>query len=149
MVDIVPYHHKYLEEVCQLIKKDLSEPYSKYVYRYFVHQWPEYNFVALLDGQMVGAVISKQDIHRGQSLRGYIAMLAVKDSHRGKGIATLLTKASLNVMIEKGAQEIVLETEVDNDAAMSFYERLGFCRYKRLYRYYLNGTDAFRYILYP
>lgn len=76
-------------------------------------------------------------------------MLAIVKEYRGQGIATKLTQASLDVMKNRGAQEIVLETEVDNEAAMSFYERLGFCRYKRLYRYYLNGTDAFRYILYP
>jgi N-alpha-acetyltransferase 30 len=28
-----------LEEIIQLISNDLSEPYSIYVYRYFIHQW--------------------------------------------------------------------------------------------------------------
>jgi peptide alpha-N-acetyltransferase len=41
----------------------------------------------------------------------------------------------------------VLETEFDNLAALSLYESLGFIREKRLYRFYLNGKDAFRLVL--
>jgi peptide alpha-N-acetyltransferase len=50
-------------------------------------------------------------------------------------------------MKEDGVDEIVLETEYDNHAALSLYESLGFIREKRLYRFYLNGKDAFRLIL--
>ena len=42
---------------------------------------------------------------------------------------------------------MVLETEYDNAAALSLYESLGFMREKRLYRFYLNGKDAFRLVL--
>lgn len=42
--------------------------------------------------------------------------------------------------------QIVLETEYDNYAALSLYESLGFIREKRLYRFYLNGKDAFRLV---
>jgi len=50
-------------------------------------------------------------------------------------------------MKEDGVEEIVLETEYDNHAALSLYESLGFIREKRLYRFYLNGKDAFRLVL--
>lgn len=43
--------------------------------------------------------------------------------------------------------KVVLETEYDNIAALSLYESLGFIREKRLYRFYMNGKDAFRLIL--
>ena len=43
---------------------------------------------------------------------------------------------------------MALETEVDNTPAMKLYERLGFLRSKRLYRYYLNGNSAYRFVLY-
>lgn len=29
-----------LTDIIQLMKADLSEPYSVYTYRYFIHQWP-------------------------------------------------------------------------------------------------------------
>jgi hypothetical protein len=43
-----------------------------------------------------------------------------------------------------GCQEVALETEACNAAALGLYERLGFAREERLLRYYLNGGDAFR-----
>lgn len=43
--------------------------------------------------------------------------------------------------------QVVLETEFDNSAALSLYESFGFIREKRLYRFYLNGKDAFRLVL--
>lgn len=41
----------------------------------------------------------------------------------------------------------MLETEFDNSAAIALYESLGFIREKRLFRFYLNGKDAFRLVL--
>lgn len=43
--------------------------------------------------------------------------------------------------------QVVLETEFDNFAALALYESLGFIREKRLFRFYLNGKDAFRLVL--
>lgn len=45
-------------------------------------------------------------------------------------------------MKERGAEEVVLETEVTNKSALRLYEKRGFVREKRLYRFYLNGTYA-------
>ncbi|RAK70815.1 uncharacterized protein BO72DRAFT_337421, partial [Aspergillus fijiensis CBS 313.89] len=45
-------------------------------------------------------------------------------------------------------EQIVLETEITNTAAIKLYERLGFLRSKRLHRYYLNGNSAYRLVLY-
>lgn len=53
----------------------------------------------------------------------------------------------MQAMKEDGVDEIVLETEYDNFAALSLYESLGFIREKRLHRFYLNGKDAFRLVL--
>lgn len=44
--------------------------------------------------------------------------------------------------------KIALETEVDNIPSLRIYENLGFLRTKRLHRYYLSGTTAFRLVLY-
>lgn len=75
-------------------------------------------------------------------------MLAVQESHRGKGIATKLVCMAIDAMAARDADEIVLETEVTNTASLKLYERLGFLRSKRLHRYYLNGNTAFRLVLY-
>jgi peptide alpha-N-acetyltransferase len=43
--------------------------------------------------------------------------------------------------------QVVLETEYDNAPALALYGALGFIREKRLFRFYLNGKDAFRLVL--
>ncbi|KAK1374444.1 N-acetyltransferase domain-containing protein [Heracleum sosnowskyi] len=54
------------------------------------------------------------------------------------------------VMMESGCEEVTLEAEVTNKGALALYGRLGFIRAKRLFRYYLNGVDAFRLkLLFP
>lgn len=74
-------------------------------------------------------------------------MLAVASTHRGNGIATTLVRKAIDEMIVRGADEIVLETEETNGAAMRLYEKLGFVRSKKLARYYLNGNSAYRLVL--
>ena len=143
---------KYLPQMRALIAKDLSEPYSIYVYRYFLYQWPELCFFAVdtstQDRDLVAVVICKLEKHRGGPLRGYIAMLATKDAHRGKGLAKTLVSKAIDLMIMKDADEIALETEETNGTAMRLYESLGFLRSKKLHRYYLNGNSAYRLLLY-
>jgi peptide alpha-N-acetyltransferase len=168
----VQYHgskeETYLPAIRQLISKDLSEPYSIYVYRYFLYQWGDLCYMArtsrrlcalhthllilqqALDSadELIGVVVCKLEPHRSGPLRGYIAMLAVRESYRGQGIATKLVCMAIDAMAARDADEIVLETEVTNEASLKLYERLGFLRSKRLHRYYLNGNAAFRLVLY-
>ncbi|KAK4574167.1 N-alpha-acetyltransferase 30 [Recurvomyces mirabilis] len=139
----------WLPAIRQLISKDLSEPYSIYVYRYFLYQWGDLCFMALDDqDSLVGVIVCKLEPHRGGPMRGYIAMLATRSEYRGRGIATELVRMAVDKMIAKDADEIALETEIDNIPSLRIYENLGFLRTKRLHRYYLNGNTAFRLILY-
>ncbi|CAI4214608.1 unnamed protein product [Parascedosporium putredinis] len=155
-LEYVQYSHdleeKYLPSIRSLISRDLSEPYSIYVYRYFLYQWAHLCFMALdpRDSSLVGVIICKLEIHASHSpptRRGYIAMLAVASAFRGHGIATTLVKKAIHAMTMRNAQEIVLETEETNVPAMCLYERLGFLRSKKLHRYYLNGNSAYRLVL--
>lgn len=41
---------QYLPSIRALISKDLSEPYSIYVYRYFLYQWGHLCFMVFLPG---------------------------------------------------------------------------------------------------
>ncbi len=75
-------------------------------------------------------------------------MLAVDPQHRRLGLGRLLIKKSIDKMKEEGADEIVLETELTNIAALKLYESFGFIRDKRLLTYYLNGNDAYKLNLY-
>ncbi|KZP30076.1 acyl-CoA N-acyltransferase [Athelia psychrophila] len=138
-----------LPHIMALVQSELSEPYVIYTFRYFLHQWPQLAFLAYPPGSSdpVGVIVCKQSMHRHTANRGYIAMLSVSKDWRKRGIASTLVRNAMNVMKEHGVEEIVLETEFDNNAALSLYESLGFIREKRLYRFYLNGKDAFRLVL--
>ncbi|PAN42862.1 hypothetical protein GQ55_8G188800 [Panicum hallii var. hallii] len=142
---------QHLPLVMSLVDAELSEPYSIFTYRYFVYLWPQLTFLAFdaKEGKCVGTVVCKMGEHRG-TFRGYIAMLVVLKPYRGRGIATELVTRSIRVMMESGCEEVTLEAEVTNKGALALYGRLGFIRAKRLYRYYLNGVDAFRLkLLFP
>ena len=130
--------------IMRLIQKDLSEPYSIYTYRYFIHNWPNLCFLAMAGEQCVGAIVCKLDLHKKVTRRGYIAMLAVDQSFRKRKIGSTLVKKAIEAMVEEEADEVVLETEITNKPALRLYEALGFVRDKRLFRYYLNGVDASR-----
>lgn len=75
-------------------------------------------------------------------------MLATHSSHRGQGLARTLVSKAIDLLTSKGADEIALETEEGNTAAIKLYESLGFIRSKKLHRYYLNGSGAYRLLLY-
>lgn len=134
----------------KMIDEHLSEPYSLYVYWYFFHKWSQYCFLVSEIGkdEIIGVIISKVEPHRDVRIRGYIGMLVILPEHRGKKIASKLVHLSISKMIEwDNVDEVMLETEVINDAAIKLYELLGFLRTKRLYRYYLNTHDAYRLLL--
>lgn len=103
----------YLPIIRGLISRDLSEPYSIYVYRYFLYQWPDLCFMALEENEtasapphLIGVIICKLEPHRDGPMRGYIAMLAVRQDCRGKGIASKLVMMAVEAMKEQNADEV-------------------------------------------
>ncbi|XP_034239664.1 N-alpha-acetyltransferase 30-like [Thrips palmi] len=133
-----------MPDIMRIMNKDLSEPYSIYTYRYFIYNWPKLCFLAMIGTECVGAIVCKLDLNRKSAKRGYIAMLAVDGNHRNKGIGSNLVLKAIGAMVALNADEVVLESEITNSPALRLYENLGFVRDKRLFRYYLNGVDAFR-----
>ncbi|KAG6906846.1 hypothetical protein DXG01_011725 [Tephrocybe rancida] len=139
-------YRKYLGEpdlphVMDLVQSELSEPYVIYTFRYFLHHCKSN------DNAPIGVIVCKQSMHKDLTNRGYIAMLSVSKNWRKRGIASSLVRNSIEAMKQDDVDEIILETEYDNHAALSLYESLGFIREKRLHRFYLNGKDAFRLVL--
>lgn len=81
-----------LQEIQTLVAKDLSEPYSVFTYRYFLHNWPSLCVCAYAKagekeekGEMIAVIVCKADVER-DCMRGYMAMLAVSKTHRNRGI---------------------------------------------------------------
>ena len=103
-----------MSEIMAMIGKDLSEPYSIFTYRYFIHGWPELCTMAYdknnLD-KMIGIVICKIDDRAKDEhayKRGYIGMLAVDDEYRRRGIGTRLVEEAINKMVDMDCEEAVL-----------------------------------------
>ena len=168
-IDFAGWHDEatQMKPVMRLIEKDLSEPYSIFTYRYFINNFPNlcrmaYDVTpegmraaaeassgpaaaaAAARGLLVGVIVCKAQKKRGAWHNGYIAMLAVDSSMRGKGIGSQLVIRAVNEMQRMGCVEVILETEMANKAALSLYQNLGFVRETRLEKYYLNGGAAFR-----
>lgn len=144
-----------LAEIMDLIGRELSEPYSIYTYRYFIHYWPDFCILARKPetGAIVGVIVCKLEHQKIENTclnfgQGYIAMLAVEESYRGMGLGTRLVRIAIWLMEQQDCDEVILETEVSNARSLSLYGRIGFIRELRLFRYYLNGSDAFRLKLY-
>ncbi|KAF8319313.1 acyl-CoA N-acyltransferase [Clavulina sp. PMI_390] len=136
-----------LPAVTTLVGSELSEPYVIYTYKYFLMNWSVPSLTPSTQAEPakpVGVIVCKQDIHKSKVNRGYIAMLSVDKQWRKRGIARNLVQRSIDQMMANGAREVVLETEYDNVAALAFYAAMGFMREKRLFRFYMNGKDAFR-----
>jgi len=54
-------------------------------------------------------------------------------AYRGRGYATACTSAVVRDLLDLGCQDVVLNVNVRNDAAIHVYERLGFQRHCRYY----------------
>lgn len=96
--EIIPYESELqMPEIMRLIQKDLSEPYSIYTYRYFIHNWPKLCFLAIHEGKYIGAIVCKLDMHRNVVKRGYIAMLAVDEKYRKRHFGSRLVRKAIQV----------------------------------------------------
>ncbi|XP_033240232.1 N-alpha-acetyltransferase 30 [Drosophila pseudoobscura] len=133
-----------LAHLQRLIDGTLSEPYTLYTYRYFVYNWPELCFFARHKERYVGVVVGKVEAYDMGMFQGYIAMLAVDPEYRHQHIGRTLVCKAVAAMVDEDVDVVILETECSNAAALALYESLGFIREQRLFKYYLNGGDAFR-----
>lgn len=89
-----------LGEIQTLVSRDLSEPYSVFTYRYFLHAWPKLCVCVFAKkseaegggrGPMIGTIVCKAEQER-DCFRGYIAMLTVNKDFRKRGIGLKVSK---------------------------------------------------------
>jgi ribosomal protein S18 acetylase RimI-like enzyme len=71
--------------------------------------------------ELTGSVMVGHDGHRG-----WVYYLAVRTSRQRTGVGRELMKAAEQWLRERGAVKVQLMVRSDNDAAMAFYDRLGF-----------------------
>ena len=143
-------HHR--KRIIELMTKYLSEPYPVYTYMYFLDLFPDCTILCydknkknennelFICGAVVGNINRKPD-----KIQGYIAMLAVEEEYRKKGLGKKMVELLIdNFKKEYKVNEITIETEVDNYAALGLYESFGFIRTKMYINYYFNANNAYK-----
>ena len=137
-----------VQTVIDINMETLPEHYSDYFYYEILAEFPETFLVAEIEGTVVGYVMCRIEYgfshlrRLGLARKGHIVSIAVKERHRGKGVGTMLMRASKDAMVEKTATESYLEVRVTNEDAISLYQELGYSVTSRLEAYYKDGEAA-------
>ena len=115
-----------IDEIMNIMNQELSEPYPIFTYRYFLNLWPEYNILVFDKEKFIGCIIANAELKKSKKLKGYIAMIAVDKSYRGRKIGKNLVQIYLEKLKLNQANEVYLETEVTNTSALGLYESKSF-----------------------
>lgn len=74
----------------------------------------------------------------------HVVTIAVRDSHRGRGIGELLLIAAIETALREQQETVTLECRVSNAVALRLYEKYGFQQAGLRPRYYSdNHEDAY------
>jgi ribosomal protein S18 acetylase RimI-like enzyme len=78
-------------------------------------------FVALLEDELVGTAMGGYDGHRG-----WVYAVAVKASHRRRGVGAALMSRVESALSDRGCLKLNLQVRSGNEAVVNFYGRLGY-----------------------
>ena len=138
-----------LDRVMDINVECLPENYSKFFYRDLYRRFPETFVVAKVDSEIQGYIMCRVErgLSKFKSLRSarlcHVVSIAVREPYRRRGIATAVLHVAMeNSLTSYDTSECYLEVRVSNEPALVLYEKLGFTRVKRNYRYYMDGEDA-------
>ncbi|MFN3015890.1 GNAT family N-acetyltransferase [Vibrio coralliilyticus] len=97
---------------------------------------PDLSFVAISEGNIIGAVLVGTD-----GRRGYLQHLAVLPQFRGQRIGYQLISQSINALAKIGIPKTHLFVYDDNLNAQKFYEKLGWFPRDNIRMYSYNSSS--------
>ena len=108
----------------------LYRTWDEYEVLAFFQDDPDFCFVAEDEdgeGPILGFVMGTT-IHKRRSSwsYGYLVWLGIAQDAHGQGVATKLFNAFKDCMEEEGVRMLIIDTEADNDPALSFFRKQGF-----------------------
>ena len=112
--------------------------YSKTTLRYFLTIASADCIVAADGKQIAGFILTEEN-----PPLAHIITLDVAEVHRRHGVGSALLAASEKNLALRGVRSVLLETAIDNDAAVAFWKRHGYRIEAVLKRYYLARLDAY------
>ena len=137
-----------IASVVDINAETLPEHYSDYFYYEILSEFPETFLIAELEGSLIGYVMCRIEYgfshlrKLGLARKGHVVSIAVREQHRGKGVGTMLMRATQEAMTKRNATESYLEVRVSNSEAIALYQRLGYKVSGRLEAYYKDGEAA-------
>lgn len=116
----------------------LRDADSKNSIELYLQRNPGLSFVALVNSEVIGAVLVGTD-----GRRGYLQHLAVSAECRGQGVGRTLVAASVSALAAMGIAKTHLFVYSDNVKAQTFYEKSGwFLRDDvRMYSFNCSAND--------
>jgi [ribosomal protein S18]-alanine N-acetyltransferase len=112
--------------------------YSKTMLKHFMAQPGAECLVAVDDKEIAGFILTEEN-----PPLGHVMTLDVAESHRRKGIGTLLLQESENNLRFRGVRTMLLETALTNEAGVAFWQRHGYRIEAVLKNYYPGHLDAY------
>lgn len=97
---------------------DSREGIAKYLARN-----PDTCFVAVEQGNIIGAILTGHD-----GRRGYISHTAVSPSYRRQGIGGKMVDTALNALKAQGINKVNLVAFAHNEKGNAFWEKMGFAQ---------------------
>jgi ribosomal-protein-alanine N-acetyltransferase len=112
--------------------------YSKTMLKHFIAQPGAECLVAVDEKEIVGFILTEEN-----PPLGHVMTLDVAESHRRKGIGTLLLQESENNLRFRGVRTMLLETALTNEAGVAFWQRHGYRIEAVVKNYYPGHLDAY------
>jgi ribosomal-protein-alanine N-acetyltransferase len=112
--------------------------YSKTTLRYFLTLPSADCTIAEMNGGIAGFILSEEN-----APLAHIITLDVHAKHRRHGLGRTLLETQEANLAARGVRSILLETAIDNEAAVAFWKTHGYRIEATLKRYYLGRIDAY------
>lgn len=112
--------------------------YSKTTLRYFL-TIPSADCIVAADGKQIAGFILTEE----NPPLAHVITLDVAETHRRHGVGSALLAESEKDLTLRGVRSILLETAIENEAAVAFWKRHGYRIEAILKRYYLGKLDAY------
>jgi len=116
----------------------------------FPNPWPKSFFQHdLMSGDSVGLVAEQEGQLIGYAMATltgdgfHVTNIAIDRQHQRRGLGRELMNQLEALATAKGSRYVFLEVRTNNNAAIRFYEKLGYAILFTRRNYYIDGDDAF------